>query len=306
MDQQLALPVSLDVARSRELLRSTLASGQGVIAIAIFDERDALKDVKSRLQAADIKLLGRVSTHKGTVTRESCSILIYDWFKEHSDLDGIFVGEGPPLAPEAPEEYEPEWIWDYYGSAKGYGIYNNIKREHPDAIVALSCPGCRDAAVFSACDVAEVVEQDYTHYALQAWWDGARELWWTDPPPGKAVAHVVHSCPDVWSMRVAIGLSKVRKAKYVYVCEDRSEPFTGLPPYWDAETATVAATPTEPCQLLGEVLPDMTQAIEDLNAQLDHSTDDERPLVIERVARLEMQRAEVEVILKECVESQQD
>lgn len=304
MDQQIALPVSVDVARSRNLLSSTLASEQGVVDIAIFDDRTALRDVKSALQTVDIKLFGRVSTHKGTATRETCSVLINDWFKEHPDLDGIFVGEGPPLDTEAPEEYEPEWVWNYYGSDKGFGIYNTIKREHHGAMVCLNCPSCRDPAVFGACDIAEVVEQDYAHYSVKAWWTGASEPWWSDPPAGKAIAHVVHSCPDVWSMRVAVALSKLRKARYVYVFAGGSEVPTDPPPYWDAETAIVASTPTEPCQIIADVLPDMAQAIDNLTAQLYAANSDERALLIQELARLEMRRAEVTVILNECVESQ--
>lgn len=48
----------------------------------------------------------------------------------------------------------------------------------------------------------------------------------------------------------------------------------------------------------------MTQAIDNLTAQLYAANSDERPLLIQELARLKMQRAEVEVILKECLVSQ--
>ena len=276
----------------------------GIIGIALFDDKDELANAKSGLQASNIKLFGRVSTHKATATREACSILIHDWFKEHADLDGIFVGEGPPLDSQAPEAYEEDWVWDYYGSQSGHGIYNDIKNKHPTTTVFLNCPGCRDAAVFGACDIAEVVEQDYAHYSVKAWWTGASEPWWSDPPVGKAIAHVVHSCPDAWSMRVAVGLSKLRMAKFVYVFAGGSEAPTVPLPYWEEESVTVADTPTEPCQIIADVLPDMTQAIDNLSAQLHSANSDERPLLIQELVRLKMQRAEVEVILKECLVSQ--
>ncbi|MGZ3581137.1 MAG: hypothetical protein ACXWP6_00150 [Ktedonobacterales bacterium] len=151
------------------------------------------------------------------------------------------------------------------------------------------------------CDIAEVVEQDYAHYVVKAWWTGAQAPWWTNPPPGKTVAHVVRSCPDEWSMRVAVGLSKARGAHYVFVYDD-SEIHTDLPAYWDAETAAVADMPAEPCQLIADVIPDITQAIDDLSARIDHATSDEKALLIQEVARLGVQHAEVTVTLNECRE----
>lgn len=233
MDQQIVLPITFDMARVYDQEASLLDGEQGangIIGIALFDDKNELANAKSGLQASNIKLFGSVSTHKATATREACSILIHDWFKEHADLDGIFVGEGPPLDLQAPEAYEQDWVWDYYGSESGHGIYNDIKNKHPNSTVFLNCPGCRDAAVFGACDIAEVVEQDYAHYSVMAWWTGASEPWWSEPPVGKAIAHVVHSCPDAWSMRIAVGLSKLRKAKYMYVFAGDSEALAGPPP----------------------------------------------------------------------------
>jgi hypothetical protein len=302
MEQRIAVHANFGGSRAHGSLWGKLATRHDVVAIAIFDDWDVLAGVKSSLQASGIKLFGRVSTHKGTTPREVCSALIDDWFHEHADLDGIFVDEGPPIDSQTPEEHESEWVWDYYGDDSGQGMYRYIKGKKPDAIVFLNCPGCRDAAVFGACDIAEVVEHDYGHYMVRAWWTGTHEPWWTNPPAGKAVAHVVRSCPDAWSMRVAVGLSKARGAKYVYVFDASSNVLSSLPAYWDAEATAVADTPAEPCQLVADVLPDITRAIDDLSAQLDRANSDDKGLLIQEAARLEMQRADVEVILKECQE----
>ncbi|HEX8036463.1 MAG TPA: spherulation-specific family 4 protein [Ktedonobacterales bacterium] len=307
MAQRIALPPYFDDAQSPEALRDKLgklATGQerGVVAIAVFDDWNALTEVKPILQASGIQLFGRVSTNKGAVERDVCAAFIDDWFRAHSDLDGIFVDEGPPIDARAPEQPEPDWVWDYYGDDSGEGIYGHIKRKNHDAKVFLNCPGCRDAAVFDVCDIAEVVEQDCANYVVKAWWTGAHTPWWTQPRPGKAVAHVVRSCPDEWSMRVAVGLSKARGAQYVYVYDDGSALHPDLPAYWNAETAAVADTPTEPCQLIADVIPDITRAIDDLSARIDHATSEEEALLIQEVARLAEERAEVEVTLNECRE----
>ncbi|MGZ3599519.1 MAG: spherulation-specific family 4 protein [Ktedonobacterales bacterium] len=306
MAQRIALPPYFDDAPSPEALRDRLgklARGQedGVVAIAVFDDWNALTEVKPILQASGIQLFGRVSTHKGAIERDVCAAFIDDWFRAHADLDGIFVDEGPPIDTQAAQQPEPDWVWDYYGDVNGEGIYGHIKRKKSDAKVFLNCPGCRDATVFDVCDIAEVVEQDYAHYVVKAWWTGAQAPWWTNPPPGKTVAHVVRSCPDEWSMRVAVGLSKARGAHYVFVYDD-SEIHTDLPAYWDAETAAVADMPAEPCQLIADVIPDITQAIDDLSARIDHATSDEKALLIQEVARLGVQHAEVTVTLNECRE----
>lgn len=304
MGQQIALPAYFDSAQPHDPVWGRLTAKQGPVAIAIFDDWDVLAGVKPSVRASGIQVFGYVSTHKGTVELDVCGALIDDWFTKHPDLDGIFVDEGPPLDTQHPEQLEPAWIWDYYGDNHGQGIYGYIKGKKSDARVFLSCVGCQDVGIFDVCDIAEVVEQDYARYTAKAWWDGASEPWWANPPAGKGVAHVVHSCPDDdgRSMRVAVGLSKRRGAAYVYVFDGGLAAYHSLPAYWDAETAAVADATADPCEIIADVLPDITRAIDDLDAEIRTAAGGEQARLIQAVARLREQRAEVEVILGECRE----
>lgn len=302
MGQQIALPAYFDSSQPGDPVWTRLAARQGIVAFAVFDDGNVLAGVKRALRASGIQAFGQVSTHKCTVEPDVCAALIDDWFKQHADLDGIFVDEGPPLDTQHPEQPEPEWVWNYYGDHKGQGVSGYIKRKKSGARVFLHAVGCRDAGVFDVCDVAQIVEQDYALYVTDAWWTGASEPWWTHPPAGKAVAHVVHSCPNDndWYVRVAIALSKRRGAQYVYVYDRGPGTYDSLPPYWDAELAAVADTPADPCQAIADVIPEISQAIDDLNAEIDNVNGDEKARLQEVAARLKERRAEVNVILKEC------
>lgn len=304
MGQQIALPAYFEGAGPGDPVWERLAAGQGSVALAVFDDWDVLAGVKPRLRASGIQVFGYVSTHKGTLDPDVCRALIDDWFKRHADLDGIFVDEGPPLDSLHPEEMEPAWVGDYYGGHDGEGIYGYVKGKRPDARVFLNCSGCQDARILTACDIAQVVEQDCARYLSTAWWADTSAPWWTSPPVGKAVAHVVHSCPDDdgRSMRLAVGLSKRRGTAYVYVFDGSAPAYSRLPPYWDAETAAVATTPADPCEMLADVRQDVARSMDELGAEIASASAGDKPRLIQALARLTEQHAEIEVLLADCRE----
>jgi hypothetical protein len=302
MRQQIALPAYFDTSPPGAPIWQRLAAAQSAVGIAIFDDWDVLAGVKPGLQGSGIKLFGRVSTHKCTVAPDVCTTIIDDWFKRHADLTGIYIDEGPPIDIRDPEPLEPDWVWAYYGEKNG--IYGSIKRKHPGAQVFLNCAACRDERIFTVCDIAQLVEQSNADYSTKACWDGASLPWWTSPPAGKAIAHVVHSCPDDhdWAARVAIGLSKRRGAQYVCALDGNPATRARLPAYWDAELAAVADARADPCDVIADVLPDIARVIDDLDAELASATGDARVRLIQARARVAEQHAEVKVILEECRE----
>lgn len=304
MHQQIVLPISIEASQPPDPFLRRLAEGRNTVGIAIFDDWDALASLKPALQAfaPNTKLFGLVSTHHTSVALDVCTATIDDWYKRHPDLDGIYIDEGPPIDANDPEQPEPDSVWDYYGGKNG--LYGSLKRTHAGAQLLLNCAGCRDERIFTACDIAQIVQQDYALYTARAWWIGASRPWWTSPPIGKAIAHVVHSCPDDhdWAMRVAIGLSKRRGANYVYVCNDDPAAVASLPAYWDAELAAVADSPADPCDIIAGVLPDIAHALDDLDAEAAGATGDAKARLLQDMGRLDALLAEVRVILAECRE----
>jgi len=303
MNQQIAVPAYFDSSKPDDPVWARLAAAHGIVSLAVFDDWTTLTRVKPRLQVAGIKVFGLVATHKGTAELSVCQAEIDDWFRIHPDLDGIFLAEGPPLDSEHPETLEPAWVWDYYGADHGQGLYQYIKRKKSEASVFLDCAGCQDARILSACDVAQVVDVDYARYKEGLWWRAASTSWWADPPTDKIIAHAIHSCPagdHDWSLRVAVALSKARQAKLVYVVESDQSAHNALPSYWDAEVLAVAATPTDPCRLIDNVLSEMSTAADDLATAIDDATGGEKARLIEDLARLGEQRAEIEVVRDEC------
>lgn len=304
--QQIAFPAYFEVSQPAHPVWQTLvAEGRDAIGIAIFDDWDVLASAKPVLQASGIRLFGRVSTHKGTVAPEVCTAILDDWFTRHADLAGIYVDEGPPLDTRHPEYLEPDWVWDYYGEKNG--LYGYVKGKYPGAQVLLNCAGCRDERIFTACDIAQVVEQDYVRYMTKSWWSGASQPWWTNPPIGKAIAHIVHSCPGShddrdWAMRVAVGLSKCRGAHYVYVFNGDPAAGVSLPAYWDAELAAVIDSPAEPCDVVAGVVLDIEHALDDLDAETSGAIGDTSARLMQEISRLEAMHVEVEAILEECRE----
>jgi hypothetical protein len=305
MEQRIAVPAYFDDAKRDDPVWERLAAAQGVVALAVFDDWTTLTRVKPRLKVSGIKAFGLVATHKATVELDVCQAEIDDWFRIHPDLDGIFLEEGPPLDTQHPATLEPAWVWDYYGDNHGQGLYHYIKRKKPGAKVFLDCAGCKDAGVFSVCDIAQVVDVDYARYKDKLWWLAASQSWWTSPPTPKTIAHLVHSCPAEehdWSLRVAVALSKARQAELVYVFDGEQATYHTLPAFWQSEVVTVAANPADPCRLIGNVLSEMSAAVDDLAAAIDDTTGPEKARLIDDLARLGEQRAEIEVVLDDCHE----
>ncbi len=305
MDQQIAVPAYFDDAKRDDPVWERLAAAQGVVALAVFDDWTTLTRVKPRLKVSGIKVFGLVATHKATVELDVCQAEIDDWFRIHPDLDGIFLAEGPPLDTQHPEILEPAWVWDYYGDNHGQGLYHYIKRKKPGAKVFLDCAGCKDAGVFNVCDIAQVVDVDYARYKEKLWWLAASQSWWTSPPTPKTIAHVIPSCPAEehdWSLRVAVAVSKARQAELVYVFDGEQSAYHTLPAFWQSEVVTVAANPADPCRLIDDVLSEMAAAVDDLAAAIDDTTGPEKARLIDDLARLGEQRAEIEVVLDDCHE----
>jgi Spherulation-specific family 4 len=172
------------------------------------------------LRAAHITLLGYVSTRYGErniaeVKRE------VDLYNQYYEVNGIFLDEAASSSTQL----------EYYQE-----LYTYIRAKPALSQVILNQGTQPDEGYLSkfAADTVVIFE----NYAKE--WAGYSPPLYLSNYAADRFSMLVHSAPDVKTMKQMIDLALARHVKYVYVTDDRpdsadQDPWNQLPSYWDEE-----------------------------------------------------------------------
>jgi hypothetical protein len=177
------------------------------------------------LRRADVSLLGYVYTSYGERDLDNVKDEI-DLYDQFFDIDGIFFDEVADNAEELP----------YYEV-----LYAYVKsRPHLDWVFLN--PGIHtDESYFSrsVCDSAVIFEEYSSN------WPGYNPDEYVSSYPAGRFAMLIHSVPDVNTMRAHIDLAKARNISYVYITDDViPDPWDRLPAFWEAEVEYIESLNT--------------------------------------------------------------
>jgi hypothetical protein len=178
------------------------------------------------LRAAHITLLGYVSTRYGErniveVKRE------VDLYNQYYQVNGIFLDEAASSSTQL----------EYYQK-----LYTYIKAKPSLSQVVLNQGTQPDEGYLSqsAADTVVIFE----NYAKE--WAGYSSPSYVSNYTSDRFSMLIHSAPDVETMKQTINLALARHVKYVYVTDDRpdsadQDPWNQLPSYWDEEIKYIQA-----------------------------------------------------------------
>ena len=178
------------------------------------------------LRASDITILGYVSTRYGDrpIDQVKQDIDLYDNFY---DLDGIFLDES------ASDLKQLSYYQDIYRYIKTTTNYEQVvinPGTHTDEAY-LSRPAADTAVIF----------EDYS-----AAWSNYQAQSYQNRYKSKHFASLIHSVPDVQTMKSYIDLAVARNIGYIYITDDSpdsddSNPWNSLPSYWQEEVEYIQA-----------------------------------------------------------------
>jgi Spherulation-specific family 4 len=175
-------------------------------------------------QAADLRVLGYVSTHYGGRSIGAVESEIdgyYSWY----GVDGIFLDEASTDCRHAQTYY--------------MDLYRYVKKKGDKGMVVLN-PGMPTGECYmEVADTIVTFEGPYDKYVN----DYAAPSWVSRYRPQK-FWHLVHSTPTIRKMETAIRLSTERGAGWVYVTPSAPpNPWDTLPPdiYWSRELTAVSS-----------------------------------------------------------------
>ncbi|NJR39198.1 MAG: Spherulation-specific family 4 [Leptolyngbyaceae cyanobacterium CSU_1_4] len=178
------------------------------------------------LRAADITLLGYVSTRYGE--REIAEVKReIDLYHQYYQVNGIFLDEAASSLTQL----------KYYQE-----LYTYIKTKPALSQVVLNQGTQPDEEYLSqsAADTVVIFE----NYARE--WAGYALPSYLSNYAADRLSILVHSAPDVETMKQIIDLALARHVKYVYVTDDRpdsadQDPWNQLPSYWNEEIKYIQA-----------------------------------------------------------------
>ena len=178
------------------------------------------------LRAAHISLLGYVSTRYGERNIGEVKKEI-DLYNQYYNINGIFLDEAASNSTQL----------KYYQE-----LYTYIKAKPALSQVVLNQGTQPDEGYLSksAADTVVIFE----NYAKE--WAGYSVPSYTQNYANARFSMLVHSAPDVETMKQSIDLALARHVKYVYVTDDRpdsadQDPWNQLPSYWDEEIKYIQA-----------------------------------------------------------------
>ena len=288
MPTMAAIPASFDspVPPMGDLIWSRLAQAPAG-SIAVFDDNEALQNASPNL--GGLQVFGYVATTSGAATLDSLVQAAEAWFQSPV-VHGLFLDEGPDYT------FPPDFTdarWQLYVD---FWAWNQAIQ--PDKQVMLNCSATRRVAVFEQtgqvgpmCDLGTLVELGYARYREQGadgWWQqnlvATNNDFWVDPSLKRRFAHVFHSCPTVSTMAVAFKLAQLRNCEYVYIHDQSSSNYGGLPAFWDQELALLAgASPESVIDDEFEVLKaDLANTVAQLSEELA-PTAGERAAIVRRI-----------------------
>ena len=178
------------------------------------------------LREARVTLLGYISTRYGERNMAEVKREI-DLYNQYYEVNGIFLDEAASSLTQL----------KYYQE-----LYTYIKAKPALSQVVLNQGTQPNESYLSkpAADIAVIFE----NYSTE--WAGYSPPSYLSNYSADRFSMLMHSAPDVETMKSAIDLALVRHVKYVYVTDDRpdntdQDPWNRLPSYWDEEIKYIQA-----------------------------------------------------------------